>query len=103
MLSKQIYSKTINYKWENGIQCSTCFEELSNNEMMYSSGRCPHCGTKSSGANTIVKTKDFAFRRVTYINVFLFLYFIPYFTIRKARYTRDFTIPRSDLTKKENY
>lgn len=38
--------------------CTACQEELTNNERMYSNGRCPKCGVKGKHAHTVVETTE---------------------------------------------
>ena len=52
-------------KWYNVEVCVFCKTELSDHELYYSMGRCPHCGKKHPDAGTIVESIEFARRTVT--------------------------------------
>ena len=49
--------------WFTIHRCVECKERLSGTQVMYSGGRCPHCGHKAPEACTIVSTVESAARR----------------------------------------
>jgi predicted RNA-binding Zn-ribbon protein involved in translation (DUF1610 family) len=50
-----------NKVWYTAWFCFDCNAELSWNTVMYSYGRCPHCGEKSGYGATIVNTRERAY------------------------------------------
>lgn len=49
-------------KWKMERRCVGCHRELTWNQVMHSHGFCPRCGRKASGAGTIVRTRERAYR-----------------------------------------
>lgn len=58
--------KTYVSGWNIEYRCVRCQKVLSNNQVMYSHGLCPHCGYKSSDACTIVDNTEHFYRLVRY-------------------------------------
>ena len=48
--------------WRTAWFCVNCDKRLSNSTVMYSDGRCLHCGYKGEHAGTIVDTYEKAYR-----------------------------------------
>lgn len=42
-------------RWKHTYHCVACHNEMSQNTMMYSNGRCPYCGHKGRHSATIVE------------------------------------------------
>lgn len=61
------FSKPVRYLsgWLVEYRCAGCSCVVSDNERMYSNGRCPDCGHKGKGAATIMAVNEHAYRLVT--------------------------------------
>lgn len=49
-------------KWGSWIRCVSCKTTLTDNQEMFSNGRCPHCGHKGANAGTIVDSENIPIR-----------------------------------------